>query len=1116
MKFISRLACFGCLCCLPLANAFGDGLSARTKTLLIGPSDTKVTFKDKESASGSNVPVDNAEAEFTGLSGMMESINVVTPTNAANYHGISLNSANSTKYVGKSLTLVNERGALDDSAWLVSAVKSGAALNSHGVAVNLAGASGFTLSLDNTVVAASTGTVTPKNYKFMSGVVSDKIDSNNEVIAVGVGMDSAASALKDFTFKGNGAKVQIESNGMITKGSILDDVASAFGVDSVAIGFGGVATGAAIDNVQISGIGNDSKLFSAATTDISTASSSSKTITGTHTTRSSVIGVTYLADGGSLNNWKLSESGSNVQLASCAISRVSADNATGASMPDAYATVVGAAHANNATAVLSNFDLGTFKSGTALSAFASTTTDNTGNAGNAYAAVIGNASGGVFNGLTVEFKGSASIAALGLATKATSVSVPENVHLAAIGGHNNSDFKLYFSNDSSGVTDPKLAAANVVIAALPLSSVTESEEITGFTLGAGGETHKAIAVGNNMALNFGYSRDGSQSISPGEVYIYGEISKASGIASDGNTGGSIMRIGGNYSVVAYKTIKDFKTIDLENGLLTLETGGDTILTTSGDKDDFRGIGIYNGVGISAISDVTNITAATYKVDGKLVLSDGEKIVFHVNPGEAIAASPIFRKVSGGLAILERSDGALTEDVLSFSNGAKLSVVSSGENKLVYPGMVFNIITGSFKNSSNTALSSNAKDKINNVAKYNGNALLSDAATPVGLTNTITLYPATDASKSLLELGDNLGSLSLYGMYDSSVESGKGGASFGFVLGAFGDEAKTVPDAAKKAVVSEGESRTAASALSAVQGIVDGRDVKGDSDDPFVQVFGAWDHQKGILNGKTFGLLGGLDFVKEMKNGALLRYGALASFGQTNVKHKSSMIDNSKKNKQNMFFCGAFGTYESFDAQNLKMDISAMVGVGYFKNKLNRTNSEGIDFNARHGDSDLYASVSFVKNLARYNGIQVGPYVGISLNRVHQRAYSEKFDSGIAGAQDRAMSVNKADFTYLDTTIGVNAEREIRHISNPEKRCKIYSKIGWSCQAVRSRSGGNTTLGSFNPFSPVFSDNARNSAAITLGLRNRFSKHVEVYCELFGKFGKKKSHISLGLGAGYTF
>jgi outer membrane autotransporter protein len=293
------------------------------------------------------------------------------------------------------------------------------------------------------------------------------------------------------------------------------------------------------------------------------------------------------------------------------------------------------------------------------------------------------------------------------------------------------------------------------------------------------------------------------------------------------------------------------------------------------------------------------------------------------------------------------------------------------------------------------------------------------------------------------------------------------------------------------------------------------DVKGNGNDPFLRVFGFTGKDKLKDDGRDkfhgCGVVGGLDFVAETKNGALLKYGALCSFARGKDKATFSGTPTRGSNHtQDMVFGGVFGAYESFNDRNLKTDGSVIVGFGHSKNKLRRTAGDDT-FNARFNGDNFSATGEFIKNMWHLKDGQIGPWLSLAYHRVHQKGYTE------SGNGATAHTVAATTASLLDLTLGFNYEREIQSQTNADRRLRLFARLGWNHNPVVKYSGGNFLVGGTgDSTSLTFDRRKRHHAVLTGGLRYKLNKHVDLTGTLFGKFGKRSHYLAITGGVGYTF
>ncbi|MDR0595406.1 MAG: autotransporter domain-containing protein, partial [Puniceicoccales bacterium] len=330
--------------------------------------------------------------------------------------------------------------------------------------------------------------------------------------------------------------------------------------------------------------------------------------------------------------------------------------------------------------------------------------------------------------------------------------------------------------------------------------------------------------------------------------------------------------------------------------------------------------------------------------------------------------------------------------------------------------------------------------------------------------------------------------------------------------------------------------TVANAAAVVQNCLSCRlcDVKGNGNDPFLQVFGGYGKRGEIsdlsYNCATYGILLGEDFVKQLGDSAFLKLGGAVSFAHNNVKFSGKGAENGKKGEQNILFGNLFGAYEGFGEENLKTDINALIGFGYSRNRVRRTDVGNNKFDVKFPSTDFNVSCELVKNFFHLGNAQVGPWMKVVYNHIAQKKYAES----------EGIGMSKSRFNYLNTTLGINlewefsnasdeyeeqklsdassgepAKQEPNDIRDEERRLRLFAKFGWECQPIRSRSGYTVTFNG-DQFEPNFGNGNKHFFVAVCGFRYKLSTHFEISSNVAGRITGDDRCFNVNAGLGYSF
>jgi hypothetical protein len=778
----------------------------------------------------------------------------------------------------------------------------------------------------------------------------------------------------------------------------------------------------------------------------------------------------------------------------------------------AYATIFGSGLSGNGKS--SGWTIGNFENGVVLSSAVASS------AGMAYGAVFGTAytsdnqqqTSDQFSDMSVEFQGGASVTATGY-------SKGGNLQLSTLGGNENVNLRFYFNdiNSRNGVEEdgsyPPDQCPNIYLAALKLTENWKIENSNAIaTVGSCTDANtRALALGPLFSLSVGRAREidsdgketmasisasgftsigsgeGAQHVGCGTLHIIGSVARAPMSSPSNQFNGSTMIIDSGWTVKAYAPIQDFGHIALLNGSMELVASSDDLKNAISEMKlvhaDPSSGEIYSG------GNVQLNAAHGLKANGRLTVDSYETLAFGVDGDQLddsidIEQNSSFKKVKCHLILpAEKGNPRLElkgKWAIDFAKG-----------------------DGGFQNDNSNFWVIRVKETGSEVAVGDVVSGIGAVAKNPITVDSLQLYPIT-ASSELQP--DNV---QLYWLSSDKIGSG-------IVAQAYNELPPSNEEARNP--IGNAASGVATMAVSGMAAMQDGircrlHDIKGNGDDPFIRIFGTHEHSEGDgsgFNANTYGMLIGLDFVSELKNSALIRYGATIGYYRTDADFSNDLLSSEKHSKQNMFYGGLFAGYESFNSKQLKTNLMLSAGCGFMDNKMLRIDGRGRQFDGSFTGNNRYATCEITKNLLRICGIQFGPWVAVSYNHVHNKGYREL---GIAAI---AIELSKVDFTFVDATIGLNAEKEFHSQSDPEKRFRLFSKIGYIYRAVASHSSCAARLGHGEAFSPTVIFGTRGAATISGGFRAKINKNVEIIGSIGGEIARNRSYFSASAGCGYSF
>ena len=219
-----------------------------------------------------------------------------------------------------------------------------------------------------------------------------------------------------------------------------------------------------------------------------------------------------------------------------------------------------------------------------------------------------------------------------------------------------------------------------------------------------------------------------------------------------------------------------------------------------------------------------------------------------------------------------------------------------------------------------------------------------------------------------------------------------------------------------------------------------------------------------------------------------------------------------RNNQKMYFGGIFGSYEDHDISDLRTNLSVIVGGGRFKNKTwTRITNDG-KVRAKFNSSDFHASADFVKNMINVgnSGFHCGPWMALSYNHIHENGHD------VVCNGDDVAAVSSTRFDFLDTTLGINFEKNISY--GPERNIsgRIFAKAGWFCRPVRSHSSCTIRADGVDPVNSEFRFSDRNAAIVSGGFKFEFNKKWELSAGVTSRIAKYHWLINGNAVVGYSF
>lgn len=596
--------------------------------------------------------------------------------------------------------------------------------------------------------------------------------------------------------------------------------------------------------------------------------------------------------------------------------------------------------------------------------------------------------------------------------------------------------------------------------------------------------------------------------------ILGEIKAAEGNTQVVQTG-SVMRIDGGSTVNCFRPVQDLSEIKIINGSMHLMDSSNQselddalqhlqanisysrAVTTDVEEDGqkvkktktelYQNDGTKTEVGTAGTKREgrdgnVKLADGGYPVDGKLTIGNGQTLVFGVD---------LNKKEDGTLSVFNKTNGVLY-------------LPNTGQRLVLHGGML--------------AIDDAGRDgKVNGVpAKTNFYVIRTDydetatlvkgfldtrytvATDPVNADNEVKLYKITKSDETSIVSTDNDEYTYWDGLHAYLMNDKKLGQ--GIVIGT-GDvpAVKKSTDYAKD-FASEELAAIDEKIMSDIQKQVIDSEMCSYDQDPFIMVLGGHGHQDEILgygyDYDKYGVVIGHDFVKELSNGGNWKYGVMVGFCHTDIDFFGNATSTSKRAKKDIYNCGVFGMYKNENANHMHTRFHVFGGFAYVENEMSRVDINNAHFNAKFDSNDINVSAEFTKGMIKLCGLEVGPWAGVTYNRIHQKSYHEN------GGRNAA-SLDSVNFDMLDTILGLHAEKIFLHKENDKKYLHLVLRAGWKCQAIRSHSHCLARLddAGIAPFVPVFGYADKHSGILYCGLKNKISDNISIS----GGIGSTISH-----------
>ncbi|MDR1528640.1 MAG: autotransporter outer membrane beta-barrel domain-containing protein [Puniceicoccales bacterium] len=205
----------------------------------------------------------------------------------------------------------------------------------------------------------------------------------------------------------------------------------------------------------------------------------------------------------------------------------------------------------------------------------------------------------------------------------------------------------------------------------------------------------------------------------------------------------------------------------------------------------------------------------------------------------------------------------------------------------------------------------------------------------------------------------------------------------------------------------------------------------------------------------------------------------------------------------------FGAYESFNDKCLKTNIGVILGYNHSKDRYQVGNlniPELKTVGGRLASHSAFLEVEFIKNLYACKGYQFGLWLKANYIHIFQHTFMVY---GFHGGSRRSMLIDKTNHDFLATVVGLNIEKEFKHVN---RTLVLFLKTGWECRVIQRTfiTIIPTSANSKGEF-PI-----RNAAIISFGASQKLGEHWGIGGSYSAELSKDFLAHSLSGGIEYAF
>ncbi len=517
--------------------------------------------------------------------------------------------------------------------------------------------------------------------------------------------------------------------------------------------------------------------------------------------------------------------------------------------------------------------------------------------------------------------------------------------------------------------------------------------IFGGIIPASGSTKEDLTLPVS-SLNVSRVADSSLTIDSGwTMNIYGPVEGLSSIkVTNGtlNTYGSVKDITLDEGTInVYGESDGIGTICLRSGVLKLckceDNNAETVLNDMASKIKIAG---ENGKLCSVSSIESENFCQNFGTSGKLILQNGDNIVFYVNTDEK---DPDIQSASDGFELVKgyiEVESSLS-DALDFANGSVLYFINEGTSAFRTNDMDFAFIRG--RNMTvQQLIGDNDVDCLGEIEGQE-NVWIVDTS-KLNVTDG-----ASASSNSALKQVVRALRASTINMEEARVLAINGGDGNAYIT--YSSLSDVIIGTDVLAYVNGGLVTMNLTATSMFRNSVNARltNIGNAGRELFVTAIGGHTHQgelSGIgYRGDMYGIVAGGDKVLKVRDNTYIRVGGLLGYLYSDADFYGSAITGKQGVKQDIYSAALYGVYESINAKQLRTDINVYLGLGYSDNRLSRSDDKMNEYSGKIKSHNEFILLELVKNFYAVRDVQIGIWLKADYNHIYQRGYQESSLSG---------------------------------------------------------------------------------------------------------------------------